>query len=325
MQLNTDLSVEQEYFLKRLAAQQFKGSIFNYLGDSPIHVIQYAEPKFKKIQSLDDAEFIGREGELPLPVDKYIRNQICIPFDAGEEAINAANTTRLLSGDAIYVPYDSQEDTVEEYLEMYEVSSDNLFGYTTELGVWEPVAYAFTRASAMSIMSELKQKRPGMYRAFADPCPSASGTSDFALLYKLLVMQGKMLLEQDWASFDYKLIQDDRCDIETLEQRVASGEELPINVGTLIVDVPEYAANDHLAAGNYELEISLVKAEESDYSYPFVADVTFAYPIESNNEFDTNCHGLATIQYPFTGDNKFDKLNTIDGWKQIFDFARFMA
>ena len=213
---------ESAFYLKRLAALQFAGSIENYSTRNPIHLLQekssdqyeITEEKAEELYVAGDRVSVVCEitGDSYESLEDLIRaesDEVIIHEDESIEEYNA----RIKDTDTLFLPIISLEEALEaneipgciytiynirNYLDAYGVGECFFFAY--ESG-WDMKAVAFTHKGAEEARAKFDNHIFNDTRSYA----FANSNEEFTVLMEYLREQGEKLLAEESVGLNFIL------------------------------------------------------------------------------------------------------------------------
>lgn len=324
--MNLNLTKKQKFYLCRMAALQFPGSVYNYSTKHPIHFLEQRAdvllplditdytPEEMVLIEYDDGNFLSRHS-----VDELVAEYLGIDSDDQKE-VDEYNKEAEKNGEILFIPsekalddniipgYDACIFEIEDYLKAYGLRPECVRMYSLPYA-WEVEALSFTHKGAEEMQKELANHlfRPIRYYA-ATTCDG-----DFPALMGVLQMCANACLEEASAGVNWTT----KTSL-TPEEVVSRFENTPNE---------EFLAADYmvtLSAGTKlngkEISTAELQVKTAGEMHRFGDTVI---PIAKSQVILTCDAGTFTCPYPFECDKTLEALQEKDNVMRLFNFAYY--
>lgn len=324
--MNFNLTKEQKFYLCRMAALQFQGSVYNYSTKHPIHfleeranvllpldmqdytpeemvLIEYRDSNFLSCHSVDElvAEYLGIDYSDQKEVNEYNKNAEedgDVQFIPSEKAME----------DNIIPGYDGCIFEIEDYLKAYGLMPECVRMYSLPYA-WEVKAISFTHKGAEEMKEQLANHLFYPTRFYA----ATTCDGDFPALMGVLQMCANACLEEASAGVNWTT----KTSLTPAE--VASRFENTPNEEFLVADymvtLPAGMKLNGKGISTAELQ---VKAKGEMHQFGDTVIPVIKSQVILACDADT-----FTCPYPFECDNTFEALQEKDNVMRLFNFAYY--
>lgn len=319
-----------EFYLKRLAALQFPGSIDNFSTRTPIHILQEQTSEQEEI-SLDkvaaclengeDIVFFNDDGDSYDSLEEIVLSagNVELPFKYTKEDIETYNAKQIEMGLLPFFTWEQivaangtissswyiQEidtDYVSEYLELYDVDCQQYraFRYKDE---FENKAIGFTHKGILETEKEMENHifQPTRTYAWND------GNEEFKSIINYVMQEGQKMLDRELEGFsiDWGNAPLSR---EEIEVKVKDEKESTLPIGRFTVLNTRY-----LVAAYFSIYLKEIK----NYSENWTREARMSVIFADGKGVD--------LPYPFACDKYCEKYRTDEGALKTYAYALYAS
>lgn len=324
--MSMSFTTAQKFYLCRMAALQFQGSVYNYSTKNPIHFLEQRAnillpldmqdytPEEMVLIEYDDGNFLSCHS-----VDELVAKYLGFDNDNQEE-VDEYNKSAEEYGDILFIPSEKAMDNhiipgcddnifgIEDYLKAYGLQPECVRMYSLPYA-WEVKAISFTHKGAEEMQKELANHLFYPTRFYA----ATTCDGDFPVLMGVLQMCANACLEEVSAGVNW----------------TTKTSLTPAKVVSRFENNPneEFLAADYmvtLPAGmklnGKEIQTAELQVKTSGEMYRF--DET-CIPIAKSQVVLTCDAGTFTCPYPFECDKTLEALQEKDNVMRLFNFAYY--
>lgn len=324
--MNLNLTKAQKFYLCRMAALQFPGSVYNYSTKHPIHfleeranvllpldmqdytpeemvLIEYRDGNFLSCHSVDElvAEYLGIDSDDQKEVDEYNKNAEedgDVQFIPSEKALE----------DNIIPGYDGCIFEIEDYLKAYGLLPECVRMYSLPYA-WEVKAISFTHKGAEEMKEQLANHLFYPTRFYA----ATTCDGDFPALMGVLQMCANACLEE--ASAGVNWITKTSLTPEEVVRRFENNPNEEFLAADYMITMPAGTKLNGKAISTAELQV-----KTAGKMHRFGDTVI---PIAKSQVILTCDAGAFTCPYPFECDKTLEALQEKDNVMRLFNFAYY--
>lgn len=324
--MNLNLTKAQKFYLCRMAALQFPGSVYNYSTKHPIHfleeranvllpldmqdytpeemvLIEYRDGNFLSCHSVDElvAEYLGIDSDDQKEVDEYNKNAEedgDVQFIPSEKALE----------DNIIPGYNGCIFEIEDYLKAYGLLPECVRMYSLPYA-WEVKAISFTHKGAEEMKEQLANHLFYPTRFYA----ATTCDGDFPALMGVLQMCANACLEE--ASAGVNWITKTSLTPEEVVSRFENNPNEEFLAADYMITMPAGTKLNGKAISTAELQV-----KTAGEMHRFGDTVI---PIAKSQVILTCDAGAFTCPYPFECDKTLEALQEKDNVMRLFNFAYY--